>query len=185
VIFYGLFWIERLNLHRCFAFVFPKNLFFLPRLPGCITSVSHICLCLPSSSFCRNFSQTIQQCFSTCFSSRTASLCLLLQQVCIFLLCPWLGKFHFFSFPSLVFTLMCCVAHSSVHLFLVVYHAYYKKLVRFLPAVLIPSQRHSYAIFWCRIYSSPDYTHQRSFLTASKLSARSPNSCAFCASFTK
>ena len=168
-----------MNLYRCFAFVFPKNLFALPRILGCITSVSHTCLCL-QSSFCRNFRQALQQCLAlaylherlryACFCSRSA-----------YSYFAHGSENFIFSFPSLVFTLTCCVAHSSVHLFLVAYHAYYKKLVRSLPAVLIPSQRHRYAIFWCRVYSLPDYSHQRSFLSAAKLSARSPNSCAFCA----
>jgi hypothetical protein len=59
---YGMFWIELLNLQQCFAFVFPKNLLVVPRLSGCITSVLQICLGLLSSSFCRSFRQTLQQC---------------------------------------------------------------------------------------------------------------------------
>lgn len=46
--------------------------------------------------------------FSLCLSSRTASLYLLLQQVCMFLLYPWLGKFHlFFSVPCVHVYVLC------------------------------------------------------------------------------
>jgi len=162
-----------------FLICFPKNLFFLPRLPGCITSVSQTCLYLPSSSFCRNFWQALQQCLALIFTNG-----FVMPAFAAGLHVPTLTmarKFSFLSFPSFVLTLTCCVAHSSVHLFLVAYHAFYKKLVRSLPAVLMLSQRLIYAIFWCRFYSSPDYSHQRSFLSTAKLSARSPNSCAFCA----
>jgi hypothetical protein len=61
-------------------------------------SVAH--LLVPTITFILpEFPPGLTAVFSICLSSRTASLCLLLQQVCMFLLCPWLGKFHFF--PSL------------------------------------------------------------------------------------
>ena len=149
---YGLFWSELFNSHQCCTF----------------------------ACACRNFRQALQQCLAlarlherlhfACFSSRSVRSYFAL------------GSENFiFSFPSLVFTLTCCVAHSSVHLFLVAYHAYYKKLAGSVLAVLIPTQRNSHAIFWCIFYSSPNYSHQRAFLVVSKLSALSPNNCAFCA----
>jgi hypothetical protein len=86
----------------------PTIIFILPEIPPGLTAV-----------------------FSTCLSSRTASLCLLLhsRSACSYFA---LGSENFiFSFPSVVFTPTCGVAHSSVHLFLVAYHAYYKKLVQY------------------------------------------------------
>jgi hypothetical protein len=64
--------------HISVAHLLVSTIFIIPKFPAGLTAV-----------------------FSTCLSSRMASLCLLLQHVSTFLLCPWLRKFHFFPFLPL------------------------------------------------------------------------------------